>query len=101
MSLDIMAAMTDTRYINIFNCGAFIKGFSSMLVPTGRSEDVLLWHHLYKKNAGEHISYWDFQLPYLDVGMSQLETSRHILGWCSDADSLVGMFPQETARSAI
>lgn len=101
MSLDIMAAMTDTRYINVFNSGTFIKGFSSMLVPTGRSEDVLLWHYLFKKNAGEHISYLDYQLPYIDVEMAQLETSRHILGWCSDADSLVGTLLQVPTRVRI
>ena len=90
ISLDIMAGLVETRHINIFNNKIFIKGFSTMLVPTSYSGNILFWHLLYRKN-GDHISYLDSKdIHAADISLTDLETSRHILGWCSKTRYLAG-----------
>ncbi|KAL7901943.1 hypothetical protein HDV64DRAFT_267145 [Trichoderma sp. TUCIM 5745] len=90
ISLDTLASLTGTRYINTFNNKFFIKGFSTMLVPTRYSDNVLLWHLLCKKN-GDRVSYLDGTDIHADnVSLPDLEKSRHILGWSSSIKYLVG-----------
>lgn len=92
LSLDIMAALACTRYANVFDSKVFIKGFSTILVPTKRlDDDVLVWHLLYNKRPTDRISYLDCSVETLsDVRISELERARHIVGWCSDAVCNVG-----------
>ncbi|KAF2969785.1 hypothetical protein GQX73_g3778 [Xylaria multiplex] len=66
MPLELMVALTGTRYLDIFDSKIFIKGFNTMLVPAKHSEDLIVWHLLH------------------------LEKSRHVLGWCAEAISIVG-----------
>ncbi|KAL1623126.1 hypothetical protein SLS54_004612 [Diplodia seriata] len=87
--LEIMAALADTDYVTEFNGKSFIKGFSTMLVPTMMASDILVWHLLYAKE-GERISYWDVTLPHLSIGKAELERTRHVIGWCSEAKLLAG-----------
>lgn len=90
ISLDIMASLSGTRYINTFTNKIFIKGFSAMLVPTRHSDNILLWHLVCKKN-GDRVSYLDGKDIHADnVSLPDLETSRHILGWSSSVRYLVG-----------
>jgi len=91
--LDMMAALADTRYVQTFDSKLFIKGFSTMLVPTTRcnDEEIVLWHLLYNKSPTERISYLDCACEHAEVTMAELETSRHVVGWCSEAVSRVGM----------
>jgi hypothetical protein len=75
--LDIMAGLARTRRINTFNGKLFIKGFSTMLVPTRHSGDVLIWHLLY--NNGSRISYLDNTVASTDnANAIDLETTRHV-----------------------
>ncbi|KLU90944.1 hypothetical protein MAPG_09469 [Magnaporthiopsis poae ATCC 64411] len=90
--LDMAAFLTGTRMVEIFDSKIFIKGFSAMLVPTDRRGDVVVWHLLYT-TTGTHISYLDVpigQRHTTDVGMSDLEQARHIVGWCPEATYHVG-----------
>ncbi|KAH8129832.1 hypothetical protein LI328DRAFT_153386 [Trichoderma asperelloides] len=90
MSLDTMANLVGTHYINTFHNKIFIKGFSAMLIPTRCSDNILLWHSFCKKN-GDRVSYLDGKdLHAEDISLHQLETSRHILGWSSSVKYLVG-----------
>ena len=41
--LNMMAGLARTQRANIFNGKLFIKGFSTMLVPTKRCGDLLIW----------------------------------------------------------
>jgi len=56
--LNMMAGLAQTQRANIFNERLFIKGFSTMLVPTKRSGNLLIWHLLFKED-GSRISYLD------------------------------------------
>ncbi|KAL6904704.1 hypothetical protein GGI43DRAFT_287411 [Trichoderma evansii] len=90
ISLDTMANLAGTHYINNFHNKIFIKGFSAMLVPTRHSDNILLWHLLCKKN-GDRVSYLDGKDIHADdINLHDLETSRHILGWSSNIRYLVG-----------
>lgn len=85
ISLNIMAGLARTRRVNRFKEKVYIKGFSTMLVPTKKNTDIICWHLIYNKN-GEHISYLDDdqdQEQY--IGQLDLENYRHVLGWCSEA----------------
>ncbi|KAH6648607.1 hypothetical protein BKA67DRAFT_661569 [Truncatella angustata] len=85
LPLNMMAALTRSRYINTFNSKVFIKGFSTMLVPTKRSDDTLLWHLLYNEDPHTHISYLSCNIEHADVKLTDVEKCRHVLGWCVDA----------------
>ena len=88
--LDIMAGLARTRRINTFNGKLFIKGFSTMLVPTRHSGDLLIWHLLYNKN-GSRISYLDNTVASPgNANAFDLETTRHIVGWCSEVKYYAG-----------
>jgi hypothetical protein len=90
VSLDVLASLAGTRYINTFNSQLFIKGFSTMLIPTRHSDNILFWHLLCNKN-GDRISYLDGKDINTDnVSLSDLDKSRHILGWSSRVKHLVG-----------
>ncbi|KAI1774056.1 hypothetical protein F4818DRAFT_91341 [Hypoxylon cercidicola] len=88
--LDMLVSLAGARYIDTFKSKVFIKGFSTMLVPTRQSEDSVVWHLLYNEDPSERISYLDCGLEHADVQIPQLEQCRHILGWCSNAVSIVG-----------
>ncbi|OTA79948.1 hypothetical protein M434DRAFT_17920 [Hypoxylon sp. CO27-5] len=90
MPLNMLTALARARYIDTFNSKVFIKGFSTMLVPTKQSDDLLTWHLLYNKHPEERISYLDCHLEHVDITVADLEKCRHILGWCSDAVSIIG-----------
>lgn len=88
--LNLMAGLTGTERVNRFNGKLFIKGFSSMLVPTKHNGDVLMWHLLYNQDK-TRISYLDVTVPHAaNISVSDLETSRHVLGWCSEGKYYAG-----------
>jgi hypothetical protein len=89
--LNIMAGLARTQRANTFNGTIFIKGFSTMLVPTNLSGDMLIWHLLYNKD-GSRISYLDNTVAHVvDVSISYLENARHVVGWCSEVKNYAGM----------
>lgn len=80
--LDIMAGLAQTQLVEIFHGKLFIKGFSTMLVPIKHCGDLLVWHLLCNKD-GSRISYLDDTVDRAEnISMSDLETSRHVVGWC-------------------
>ncbi|RYP19648.1 hypothetical protein DL765_003241 [Monosporascus sp. GIB2] len=88
--LNIMVGLTRTRRANSFNGKLFIKGFSTMLIPAKRNGDLLVWHLLYNQD-GNRISYLESTGPHAEnVSIFDLETARHILGWCSEVAFFAG-----------
>lgn len=88
--LNIIAGLVRTRRINTFNGTLFIKGFSAMLVPTKCCGDLLIWHLLYNKD-GNRISYLENTISPIDnISVSELEKTRHVIGWSSDIKYYVG-----------
>jgi hypothetical protein len=88
--LNMMAALARTRYVNIFDSKVYIKGFSTMLVPTKKCNDVIIWHLLHTKRSDDRISYLNCSLEHADVKMAELELNRHVIGWCSEAVAIAG-----------
>ncbi|KAI1394973.1 hypothetical protein F4819DRAFT_222679 [Hypoxylon fuscum] len=88
--LDMLVALTRTQYIDTFMSKVFVKGFSTMLVPTKQSDNLVIWHLLYNKHPNERISYLDCHIEHADIHITRLEQCRHILGWCSGAVSIIG-----------
>lgn len=88
--LDAIAAMTQTKWVDTFDEKLFIKGFSTMLVPTKRCGDLLIWHHLFHRD-GSRMSYLDATLLHVEnVSTSTLEQVRHVVGWHSEVKSYAG-----------
>ncbi|KAJ5113958.1 hypothetical protein N7456_002492 [Penicillium angulare] len=84
MPLNMMAGLTDSDRAIEFDGKVFIKGFSAMLVATKIVEDLLVWHYFYNSD-GSRISYLDQSLQNVEkISLMQLETSRHVVGWCAD-----------------
>ncbi|KAK2593842.1 hypothetical protein QQS21_008457 [Conoideocrella luteorostrata] len=90
ISLNILAGLARTQRVDRFKEKVYIKGFSTMLVPTKRNEDILCWHLIYKKD-GSRISYLDDSVDQEQhFGSLDLENFRHVLGWCSEAKFYAG-----------
>lgn len=90
IQLDTLASLAGACSISTFNNKLLIKGFSTMLVPTRYSDNILLWHLICKKD-GDRVSYLDGEdIHAADVSLSDLKKSRHILGWSSQVRYLVG-----------
>jgi hypothetical protein len=101
MPLQIMAAMVQTSFLETFASKLFLKGFSSMLVPTRQSGEVVFWHHFYKKQPHERVSYLQFTAEHADVGIFELEGLRHIIGWCAEARFNIGRFNQSPTGASV
>lgn len=91
MPLNMMSALANTRRIDEFNGKIFVKGFSTMLIPTNYSEGVITWHLHYRTDGG-HISYFETCVPHISISASDIEQSRNIVGWCSQADLFAGKY---------
>ncbi|KAL4877337.1 hypothetical protein BJY04DRAFT_230820 [Aspergillus karnatakaensis] len=70
---------------------ALIKGFSIMLVPTYQHDDVIVWHLIHNK-YGDRVSYLESaSMAHLgQIFTKRLQSSRHILGWCTESKFLAG-----------
>ncbi|KAI1094982.1 hypothetical protein F5B19DRAFT_505096 [Rostrohypoxylon terebratum] len=90
MPLNMLVELAGARYIDTFQSRVFIKGFSTMLVPTKQSGDLLCWHLLLNSDPNKRISYLDCDIENTCIEMNALEHYRHVLGWCSDALSIAG-----------
>lgn len=91
--LNILAGLVKAKHVDFFGEKLFIKGFSSLLIPTEyiRDQNQIIWHLMYNID-GNRISYLDGIGAHAGhISLADLEKSRHILGWCSDARCYAGM----------
>ena len=97
--LNIMAQLVNTRKISIFCGKILIKGYSTILVPTRKKGDCIFWHVVTNDDLTsdeKYISYSDPRVTTLlqqypqNLTLYDLETSRHILGWCEEAKNFIG-----------
>ncbi|EGX53749.1 hypothetical protein AOL_s00004g408 [Orbilia oligospora ATCC 24927] len=92
LPLNMIAGLAKTKYIQPFNGGFFIKGFSTLLIPTKKEEPegILIWHMIYNQD-GDRIPYLENDIPIAEgLNISEIATARHILGWCSKAEYYAG-----------
>jgi hypothetical protein len=86
----MMAGLARSDQVDYFNGKIFIKGFSTLLIPTRRSGDTLFWHLVYKKDGGR-ISYLESAVTHAEnISNLNLTGLRHVLGWCSEAEFYAG-----------
>ncbi|KAK6857894.1 hypothetical protein PG995_005593 [Apiospora arundinis] len=95
MSLGMMAALVNTRKISTFGGRIIIKGFSTALVPTGKKDGCVMWHTVVNDD-GDYMSFSDSRIKSLSrdypsgLTIGDLQTSRHVVGWCTEAKSNIG-----------
>ncbi|PWY75544.1 hypothetical protein BO70DRAFT_295914 [Aspergillus heteromorphus CBS 117.55] len=88
--IEVMAKLAETKRVNSFAGNIYIKGFSTLLVPTGREENMIVWH-LISTDDGRRVSYVEgMKLSPVRIHFSELKTSRHVLGWCSEMKFYAG-----------
>lgn len=88
--LNIMAGLARADRVDQFNGKVYLKGFSTMLVPTKQFKEVVYWHLIYNED-GSRISYLDDNLNRDALaGTPDLTAHRHVLGWCSEASFYSG-----------
>jgi hypothetical protein len=98
---NMMAGLARTQRVDCFKAMTFIKGFSTLLVPIKRTEDMIFWHLFYNKD-GHRISYLDSTKPSLEYAKSlDLEQCRHVLGWCEDAAFYAGRVFFKTSQRTL
>jgi hypothetical protein len=86
----MMAVLCKTNHVNSFAGGVFIKGFSTIVVPTMYRDDLIMWHLLFN-SSGDRISYNQAaSLCATNVSTYDLQNARHILGWCSEMKLYAG-----------
>lgn len=105
MSLSMMAKLVRSWQLLSIGGRVILKGFCSLLVATAVADNVVMWHLFYNP-TGKRISYYDSRLQGIGCGMPQefalrdLETCRHVVGWCSDIVECSGMLtPLEQSGS--
>lgn len=97
MSLQTMAFLLRSQTLVQWGERIVLKGFSSMVVATLATAGVVVWHLLSSRSPDERISYTDPKVEALSVdthkglSLKDLETHRHIVGWCAHATDVCGM----------
>ncbi|KAH7071152.1 hypothetical protein BKA63DRAFT_517433 [Paraphoma chrysanthemicola] len=96
MSLGAMSYLIRSNEIVRWGERIIMKGFGMLLIATMVSSSVTLWHLLTNEATQDRVSYFDSRIDELDLSMCnvqslhKLETSRHFVGWCGDAEELCG-----------
>lgn len=94
--LSMMTTLAQAKRVTSFDGKVYAKGFSTVLFPTERSGDTIMWHLLYNENR-ERLTYNDPRIEPLRVAscepisIKDLENSRHILGWASSTEMIAGI----------
>jgi hypothetical protein len=101
LPLNMMASLVCTQWASVFDKKVYIKGHTSMLVPTRRKGDSLLWHFIQHKDGGPILYRHHSGLHAENVNFSTLDKMRHIVGWCSQAKTLAGKHIRCRASSDI
>ncbi|KAL3440927.1 hypothetical protein BJX65DRAFT_300118 [Aspergillus insuetus] len=99
--LNLLGRLVPSRWVTTFDGKVYIKGHSSILVPTNVVGNTVVWH-LVLNDHGRYISYVDPQIEaipglYPEIVDCNLGSFRHIVGWCSAVKSLTGSYPANYA----
>ncbi|TFB01273.1 hypothetical protein CCMA1212_006791 [Trichoderma ghanense] len=90
LPFDMMATLSDCQFLTTWEGKTVIKGFSAMLIPTRVQDDIISWHLLVSE-AGKRLSYGDDRVPKgISIAPQNLSGSRHVLGWCAEAQNDIG-----------
>lgn len=88
--LNMMAGLVQSNRLNHFLGKSYIKGFSSMLAAVNHVGSTYIWHH-HSNPHGGRVSYLDAGATAIGcASLHELATARHIVGWCTKAESQAG-----------
>lgn len=86
--VNMMAGLIEATYATEFNGGIVIKGMSSMLIPTKKVQNSVLWHFVRKENGtcipffeADEYNRCSAMLGPENVDMSCLNSCRNFVGW--------------------
>ncbi|KAJ0421353.1 hypothetical protein BJY00DRAFT_111456 [Aspergillus carlsbadensis] len=89
VELDTMASLLATDRISVFGNKMYLKAFAMMLFPTQHVGDIIVWHLLWSDR--DRISYLKSKgILKQNLSISDLESCRHIVGWCTDVRYMIG-----------
>jgi hypothetical protein len=93
LSLDLMISLARTFWAAIYDGFLLLKGFNTILTPTLKTGDSVVWHLTVDK-SGERLSYnaGVGSSCLHSVGEGMFDGARHFVGWTRSADLLVGEF---------
>ncbi|KAL7812598.1 hypothetical protein V8C44DRAFT_63943 [Trichoderma aethiopicum] len=90
LPFDMMAALSECQFLTTWEGKTVLKGFSTMLIPTGVQNNVIFWH-LIVSEAGQRLSYGDDRVSKgISIAPRSLPEARHVLGWCAEAQNDIG-----------
>jgi hypothetical protein len=96
--LEVMAELVQSNQVFNIDGNIMLKGFCSLLIVTAIDADAVIWHFLFSAD-GERISYCDTRLEGPEgmriatpkgLELKDLETRRHVVGWCSHVREFTG-----------
>lgn len=100
--IDILAALAGVKHAVQHEDVILLKGFSFMLVPTGKVQDIVQWHLVRDNDESKCLSYEEplsyeqamtlcEREPLLrETDLDSVRKMRAIVGWCSSARLLLG-----------
>lgn len=98
ISLGFMSLLIDSPEVFQVAETRILKGFCSLLVAVEVTGDLVMWHLLFN-SSGERISCFDSRLEGMDMSraadlsLQDLESRRHVVGWCGDVKEYSGKQP--------
>lgn len=91
ISLQIMAYLVGTKYLNRYDGAWILKGFSSMLICIKKIDDIVLWHLCHAQRTDQYLSLNEHgQVQVQQTTLRVFEKTRHIVGWSSNVASFAG-----------
>ena len=94
--LHILAALVGAGHAVEYGGGVVIKGFSSMIIPIRRTNDIVQWHMVSATTEELRLSYREGldrcgKRALLDkVDLDCLRNTRAVLGWCTTVECALG-----------
>ncbi|KAH6973134.1 hypothetical protein BKA56DRAFT_620496 [Ilyonectria sp. MPI-CAGE-AT-0026] len=95
--LEILREMAGIHFAVDFRGGIIMKGPFTMLVPIARRNDIVQWHLISNLEEGQRLSYQagldqcKHRALTDQVDLESLKTTRAVVGWCSQARTMLGM----------
>jgi len=97
IGLGLAAELVQAPGAALFDGKVVLKGFCAILVLIEQVQDTLFWHLIMNENQ-KPMSYGDPKIKRLNTQsladgasiLPGLEQGRHVVGWCSRAESLAG-----------
>ncbi|KZL75849.1 PFS domain-containing protein, partial [Colletotrichum tofieldiae] len=94
ISLSAMSSLIGTTNLTLFHEQVLLKGFNAAVVPSARSDNIILWHLIVNEDK-RRLPYNDdrilkLKMPHSSVSLWNLQDSRHILGWVPQASCNIG-----------